>query len=173
MLALLGGFDLKTYSPRCYVYAATDKMGRRKAEMFEQEAAARNAVQGSCIVAAPPFTTVSIPRAREVGQPWASSALTTLTALFHSLASVALYRPDLVLANGPGTCLPVCAGAAVLRVLGLAEGKVVYVESVARVYRLSLTGKILYRMRLADALFVQWEELARGHQRALYRGRLV
>lgn len=49
----------------------------------------------------------------------------------------------------------------------------IYVESIARVQKLSLTGAILYKARLADAFFVQWEELARSLPRALYLGRLM
>lgn len=40
MLALLGGFDLATYRPRCYVVAATDVMSGQKAAAFEAAAAA-------------------------------------------------------------------------------------------------------------------------------------
>ncbi len=41
------------------------------------------------------------------------------------------------------------------RLLGVCRGRVVYVESIARVYRLSLSGKILYHARLAAPFFVQ------------------
>ena len=51
--------------------------------------------------------------------------------------------------------------------------RVAYVESIARVYRLSLTGKILNRTRLADAFFVQWEDLRGAYPRATYAGRLM
>ena len=76
--------------------------------------------------------------------------------------------PDVVLTNGPGTCLPICLAAFALRVLG-ARGKaplVVYAESVCRVRKLSLTGEILYRLRIADALFVQWDGLLANYPRA-------
>ena len=43
-----------------------------------------------------------------------------------------------------------CARCGLRRALGLARGRVVYVESIARVYRLSLTGKLLYHLRLTD-----------------------
>jgi hypothetical protein len=50
------------------------------------------------------------------------------------------HRPDVVLLNGPGTCIPIAAAALLLRLLGVCCGRVVYVESIARVYRLSLSG---------------------------------
>ena len=57
--------------------------------------------------------------------------------------------------------------------MGLGSCAVVYVESIARVKSLSLTGNILYRCRLAGAFFVQWEELAERLPRARYIGRLL
>lgn len=49
---------------------------------------------------------------------------------------------------------------------------IVYVESIARVKRLSLSAKILYHLRLADVLVVQWEALAKRYPRATYAGRV-
>jgi beta-1,4-N-acetylglucosaminyltransferase len=46
------------------------------------------------------------------------------------------------------------------------------VESIARVKKLSLSGKILYLSRMADLLFVQWPELQELHPRSVYAGRL-
>ncbi len=59
------------------------------------------------------------------------------------------------------------------RAVGLARGRVVYVESIARVYRLSLTGKILYHLRLADSFFVQWPDLRTTYPRCCYKGRVM
>ena len=50
------------------------------------------------------------------------------------------HQPDLLLLNGPGTCIPIAAAAALLRLAGVCRGRVAYVESIARVYRLSLSG---------------------------------
>ena len=58
------------------------------------------------------------------------------------------------------------------RLVGYCRGRIVFVESIARVDSLSLTGRILYQLRLADALFVQWPKLQRDHPRTLYHGRL-
>ena len=38
---------------------------------------------------------------------------------------------------------------------------------------LSLTGALLYRLRLADAFFVQWQALAATHARARCLGRVM
>lgn len=218
MLSLLRAFNLTTYTPRCYVVAATDAMSVQKAAAFEttgltgkgvsQDAGSTpasnsEAVQSTARRSSPrrtarrqlilgepsqperPITAnkspssptsyrvIKIPRSREVGQSFRSSILTTLKALYHALAVVATVRPDVILVNGPGTCIPICGAAVAFRCLGIAEGRVVYVESIARVRRLSLSGKILYHARLADAFFVQWEELVTEYPRARFAGRLM
>lgn len=48
-----------------------------------------------------------------------------------------------------------------------------YVESIARVRTLSLSGKLLYLSRLTDEFLVQWPEMAERFPRARYIGRLV
>ena len=100
-------------------------------------------------------------------------------------------RPDVVLCNGPGTCIPLCAAAFVLRVISPAlqlvcppwwpfrknvvvpMPAIVYVESIARVASLSLSGKLLYHLRMADAVYVQWEGLQRKYPRTIYAGRIM
>ena len=76
----------------------------------------------------------------------------------------------MVLCNGPGTCVPVCAAAYVPRVLGLHAVQVVYVESVCRVETLSLSARLLYPF--ADQLYVQWPGLLGRYPRARYVGRI-
>jgi beta-1,4-N-acetylglucosaminyltransferase len=50
--------------------------------------------------------------------------------------------------------------------------RIVYVESIARVASLSLSGKILYHMRMADRFFVQWPALQTRYPRSMCCGRL-
>ena len=58
-----------------------------------------------------------------------------------------------------GTCVPLCLWAVALRLLRPVTSPpvVVYVESVCRVERLSVSGRILYW--LADVFMVQWKTL--------------
>ena len=70
--------------------------------------------------------------------------------------------PDLVLTNGPANGLVVVLAA---RFITFWYGKIVgdklhtiYVESFARVNGLSLSGKIIERLGLADRFIVQWEK---------------
>lgn len=142
-----------------------------KAHAFEAAAASR---RGFSLPACSRYEVRDIRRSREVGQSYVSSCWTTLRACVDALFLLAAQRPQLLLCNGPGTCLPLVACACALRAVGspFACG-VVFVESVARVRRLSLTGQLLYRARMADAFFVQWEALAKQLPRARCLGRLL
>ncbi|KAH6581351.1 hypothetical protein BASA60_002472 [Batrachochytrium salamandrivorans] len=79
--------------------------------------------------------------------------------------------PDVILCNGPGTCVPMAVLAVWLRCMGIINTRVVYVESLARVQDLSLSGKILYR--IVDQFVVQWPQLKMKYPNAVYVGRLV
>jgi len=63
-------------------------------------------------------------------------------------------RPDAVLALGTAVAVPLFAAARLLRV------RCVFVETLTRVRRLSRTGQLIYRLRLADRFYVQWPKLA-------------
>lgn len=60
-----------------------------------------------------------------------------------------------------------------LQVFGLRDVKLVYVESIARVKKLSLTGLIFYKLGLMDEIFVQWPSLCTSYPRTKYVGRLM
>ncbi|GJN11538.1 hypothetical protein PR202_ga29737 [Eleusine coracana subsp. coracana] len=58
-------------------------------------------------------------------------------------------------------------------VLGLGWSSIFYIESIARVQRFSLSGLLLYKLRIADQIFVQWPQLQQKYPRAQYAGRLM
>jgi beta-1,4-N-acetylglucosaminyltransferase len=60
-------------------------------------------------------------------------------------------RPDLILSTGAGVVVPFALWA---KLLGI---PILYVETLTRISKPSLTGKIMYR--LADRFFYQWEAL--------------
>ena len=175
MIALVSKLDPEWYSPRSYVVAATDALGHKKAAQAEAALLLSEASSSSSAAAKTAPPVIVLPRAREVGQSYLTSVLTTLRALWAAVAVAVSQRPDLLLVNGPGTCLPVVVAtkAAALLSLGrFCRGKVCYVESIARTRSLSLTGKILYHLRLADLFLVQWPSLAERFPRATCAGRL-
>nr|XP_046227471.1 UDP-N-acetylglucosamine transferase subunit ALG14 homolog [Scatophagus argus] len=149
------------YTPRHYVIADTDRMSEEKISTFESSKEHSESQ----------FTICRIPRSREVHQSWGSSVISTLNALCYALPLVFRIRPDMVLCNGPGTCIPVCVAGLMLGILGLKKVLIVYAESICRVQTLSLTGKILYP--ISDYFFVQWSSLRDSYPKSIFLGRIV
>jgi len=116
---------------------------------------------------------MQIYRSREVGQSYITSIATTLLATLHAMWLVIRIRPQVIFCNGPGTCFPLCVSAFLLKVLGLGWSSIFYIESIARVKKLSLSGLLLYKLRIADQFFVQWPQLRQKYPRACYAGRLM
>ena len=129
---------------------------------------------------------MTIPRARKVHQSFLTAPITTLYSLAFCIWHMSLLplftnpsQPqrfaDLILMNGPGSCVPICLAAFLPRVrqrdarqlkgadwgidqiLGLPAAKLIYVESFARVSSLSLSAKLV--RLLVDRFFVQWPEV--------------
>ncbi|HWM64859.1 MAG TPA: PssD/Cps14F family polysaccharide biosynthesis glycosyltransferase [Solirubrobacterales bacterium] len=73
-------------------------------------------------------------------------------------------RPDAILSTGAALAFPF------FLVGKLFGARLVYVESLTRTDRLSLTGRLIYP--LADAFFVQWPEADR-RKRTRYAGNLL
>lgn len=71
-------------------------------------------------------------------------------------------KPDLIITTGALLAYPFCIFA---KILG---GKLIYIESFARVDNASLTGKLVYRF--ADLFLVQWESLLKIYPKAKYVG---
>jgi beta-1,4-N-acetylglucosaminyltransferase len=173
MLQLTKGMDRKRYAPWYYVLADSDTTSLGKLAAAAGGGGGGGEGGGGGGKGAPPKpppegTVFRIPRSREVGQGWLSTVLSTARATAWALALTARLRPHLVVANGPGTCLPICVAAFALRVLGVADTRVVFCESWCRVKTLSLTGKLLYP--IADRFVVQWPELTAKYKRAEYLG---
>ncbi|GAA5820769.1 hypothetical protein JCM11491_001591 [Sporobolomyces phaffii] len=114
------------------------------------------------------FRILKIPRARKVHQSYLTSPFTTLYSLafclYHIAVSPVLWSrdrrfADLILLNGPGSCVPIAASAFLPRLLFLdpLSPRLVYIESLARTRRLSLSAKMV--RPLVDRFFVQWESL--------------
>jgi beta-1,4-N-acetylglucosaminyltransferase len=130
--------------------------------------------QGSIHCAGLPFTHTAewytIKRSREVHQHWFSSIFSVTYSLAQSFFLVARLRPDVLLVNGPGTCVPICLSAFLLKILGVWHTHIIYTESFCRVKDLSLSGKILYH--ISDNFVVQWPELCQKYRRAEYIGQI-
>ncbi|VEL24731.1 unnamed protein product [Protopolystoma xenopodis] len=152
----------KKYAPKIYVLASSDKFSEEKVLSIE---ASRDEPDKA------PFVIKYVPRSREVGQSYLTSIFTTLWSFIKSFEVVLSFSPDLVLCNGPGTCVPICFSYAVIQLLRRRQFAVVFVESICRTASLSLTGKILYYSSFSDVI-VQWPKLKEQYPRAIYLGLL-
>nr|CAH0099192.1 unnamed protein product [Daphnia galeata] len=162
MLRLLYTLDFRHFSPRLYLVARTDDMSAQRVQQLES----------SHVSTADSFQTVAISRSREVHQSWISTILSFVQSTLDSLRILLSYQPDLILCNGPGTCVPPCLVALLLRVLWIKRSTIVFVESICRVNTLSLTGKLMVHL-LADRSIVQWPELHAKYPQTVFLGRLV
>ena len=73
-------------------------------------------------------------------------------------------KPDVIITTGALASYPFCVVAKLMR------KKVVYIESFARVYQKSLTGKLVYPF--ADLFIVQWESMLKQYPKARYAGKI-
>ena len=162
MMTLLSGMNLRHYTPRTYVVANTDTMSADKLRKFEEETGTSEETQIHLI-----------PRAREVKQSYLTSVFSTLYATLATLPIVLKTRPDLLLCNGPGTCIPIAFWTYLVKFLLLKDIKMIYVESICRVEKLSLSGLLLYYLYMADHVIVQWPRLQKHYPRTQYLGRIV
>lgn len=71
-------------------------------------------------------------------------------------------RPEVIVSTGALVTVPISIIAKIFHC------KVVYIESFARIYNPSLTGKIMYKF--ADIFIVQWPELLKIFPKAKYFG---
>lgn len=180
MLALLRDLDTSKYQHRSYVVSAGDAFSAQRAKDFEEamereaESYARENRKAKIAVYGT-YDVAVVPRARRVHQslvstPW--SCLQCLWACFGVMDNKKFGYPDLVISNGPGTGVMVVVASVMLRFVTyvpfMKEPRVVrrkrklrtiYVESWARVKKLSLSGKILNDLSLVDRFIVQWDGL--------------
>ncbi|KAJ8870227.1 hypothetical protein PR048_029244 [Dryococelus australis] len=152
MLKLVQELKPEKYTPRMYFVASNDTTSEVRILKLEGENKSD-------------YEIIKIPRSRNVHQSFVSSFATTLYAVAAAVPYMLTRRPELILCNGPGTCIPICLIAFAMRTLSLCDNRIVFVESVCRVKTLSLTGKIL--LLFADELFVQWPQLKNQYKPGL------
>ena len=144
ILQILKHLSFDKYSPRVYACAYTDKTSTGKVHLVE------TVTDGK-------FSIRQISRSREVGQSYLSSIPTSLVSLRDSMNFLWREKFDVILCNGPGTCVPICVTAFIMNLVLFRETKIIFIESFCRVKTFSLSGKILYY--LADLIIVRWPHL--------------
>ncbi len=81
---------------------------------------------------------------------------------FHSLGIYLKERPDVVICTGVLAMIPMCL------LCKLFGGKLIYIESFAKVTSPTETGKLMYKF--ADRFYVQWESMLEIYPEALCLG---
>ncbi|KAK6204273.1 UDP-N-acetylglucosamine transferase subunit ALG14 [Scheffersomyces amazonensis] len=162
MIRLLSKVKLENFN-RIWVSSSGDSSSLIKAKEYEENLKTN---QLSSIY-------LTLYRARKVGESIPSSIISTIKSFISTFNSLIQLKelPSLVLLNGPGTCVPLAYILFILKFFGLAKTKIVYIESLARVNKLSLSGKLL--LPISDRFIVQWEKLALKYERAEFYGILV
>ncbi|KAI5967783.1 ALG14 [Candida theae] len=159
MMKLVFKLDLHNIK-RTWIYSSGDTVSLHRAQSEEREH--YNNGNGSYI---------QIPRARTVGQPYFSSIPTTIFSIFVAAVKLVRHSPDVILLNGPGTCISIAYMLFVFKLLGLNHTKIIYIESLARVKRLSLSGRLI--MPITNRFIVQWDPLYKQYSRAEFYGMLM
>ena len=150
MIKLISGLDLGgKYSPVHFLVDGEDVLSQKKIRDLRPRIG--------------PSHTHLTRRSRKVGQSYVTSVWTTIIASYDSYKRCIRIKPDLVICNGPGTCVPICLMSKLI-----CRSMVVFVESFCRVNSLSLTGKILYFV--ADHFIVHWPTLKSKYSRSKYLG---
>lgn len=159
LLRIVKNLDSKKYEPRLYIVADNDFSSEIKIHKAETSEIHKT------------YVLSRIPRSRNVNQSYLSSVFSTLYSTLYTIPVVYNFKPNIVLCNGPGTCIPVCVVVFILRCFFILDCRIIFVESICRVRTMSLTGKIL--QFFADIVVVQWPQLRDVCFRAMYFGRLT
>ncbi|CAX44238.1 UDP-N-acetylglucosamine transferase subunit, putative [Candida dubliniensis CD36] len=157
MMRIVSKLDMEKVS-RTWIYSSGDSSSLAKAQEYEKKSGTTSHY-------------ISIPRARTVGQSYISSIPTTLYSFLFSAIVLLKHRPAVILLNGPGTCVPVAYILFFYKLLGLCNTKIIYIESLARVNKLSLSGLLV--LPISDRFIVQWESLYQQYNRVEYYGILI
>lgn len=95
------------------------------------------------------------------------AALRFLYALAMALPLVRRERPAAIIGVASPICLPLFVWG---RLFG---ARCVFIESITRTSKLSLTGRIASRAHLVDRVYVQWPDLRDCCPHAIYQGTVV
>lgn len=158
MLEIVKKLKTDKYNPRFYVVAENDQNSVDKLMTIEKDK--------------DEYKIYMISRSRKVHQSFLSSVFTTLKSIVDCMPLLMHARPDLILCNGPATCVPVCLVAFLFKVFYINNRcKIAFIESYCRVKSLSLSGWIL--LYLSDIFVVQWPKISKISRKILYFGRLT
>lgn len=199
LLQLVSALPTERYCRRIYLVSSGDRFSLEKANDLERRLSTSTASPDN----PQQSKVIRIPRARKVHQSFLTTPFSLARSIAFCIDHVAL-RPilgrvlgssdvearsdgilaDVILMNGPGTCVPIVAAvyllrvsahkcqslvqnclisnvtdadaslSALLQILGLRSPKLIYIESFARVKSFSLTAKLI--RPFVDRFVLQW-----------------
>lgn len=163
MLRILSHVDMSNFS-RTWVVSSGDTTSLEKGKAFEEANLLSSHYKASY---------ASLPRARSVGESIILSIKSTLLSFYETIRTLrALPQlPSVLLLNGPGTSVPLAYILFGMKYFGLCKTSIIYIESLARVDSLSVSGLLL--LPISDRFIVQWEDLYLKYHRAEYYGMLI
>lgn len=82
--------------------------------------------------------------------------------LFKSISIFVKERPDVIITTGVLAMIPMCL------LVKMFKGKLIYIESFAKVTSPTVTGKLMYKF--ADQFYVQWPQMKKIYPKAIYLG---
>ncbi|SBT75675.1 UDP-N-acetylglucosamine transferase subunit ALG14, putative [Plasmodium ovale] len=113
----------------------------------------------------------TIPRCRSVGESYIVACIKFIFVFIYCIfLTYKMNNMNLIIVNGPGTCVPVVFSLLFRKYIFFKKIKIVYLESVCRVYSLSLSAKLLYNF--ADLFVVFSEHLQKKYKKAKFYGYL-
>jgi len=180
--------DWHRFTHRTWIVSSGDSISADRARQFEDRMRLLAARSGRDDDASSTYDIQTVPRAREIHQPLYTAPVSSMRCLWACIGVLAPRTtqpariskndfPDLILCNGPATATIAIFTSVLLRFVDFggcnSRGKMrtVYVESWARVKKLSLSGLLL--SRVVDRFLVQWPQLERAAERAEFVGVLV
>lgn len=166
--------QLGEFNKRTWIVSEGDGFSAGRAAELEDYIKEEGAASGTVKKQSEDMDIITIPRARQIHQSLFTTPVSSLRCLWACLALLRRNPPDIVLTNGPGTGVILVLASLVLRFFNFAMShevsstRIIYIESLARIRRLSLSGRLL--SRVVDRFLVQWEELSAFGE---FRGTLV
>lgn len=84
--------------------------------------------------------------------------------IFKSLKIFLKEKPDVIISTGVLVTIPM------LYIGHIFKKKVIYIESFAKINSPTKTGSFIYKKRIADRFYVQWESMLKFYPKAIYKG---
>ncbi|KAH7824737.1 putative UDP-N-acetylglucosamine transferase subunit ALG14 [Monocercomonoides exilis] len=148
LLIFLSQLDVKRFSYRIYLLNAEDANSDRQLRNFEKFCE--------------PFSSYQVENLISHCSFWRK-----VLKYIHYLR---IHKPDILICNGPNSCIPCCIAAFIAKFCFISHTSVVFLESYCRVTRLSPTGKLLYYSPFVDSVIVQWPSLVELYRQTDYIG---